>query len=268
MRNLETGATMIEADGFLTEELSALSRIDVPRCRWSLAQIASIVTTDTLASAQARADAVRQARTRRTLTGAAIGGAVDFTIGNDSILDGVLLGAAFGYLTSDSPQQITAKVGIIFNDGEALSLEVTAREYTLLQTAAHQALAQPEADRTRPAQTNYEVGLYDAEDILGRRQHGEARSLLLLAIGGSCAMGFATIIISTVLRMQGGDPSPVARVFLAAAAYMPWLAGAVVCLAMIYTIFPFRSPQSCLLDDAERRAFARLKDAESKPVFV
>lgn len=268
MKNLETGATMIEAGGFLTEQLSAASRIDAPRYRWNLAEIASIVTTDTLASAVARDAAVRQARTRRTLTGAVIGGAVDFTMGNDSILDGVLLGAAFGYLTSDSPQKITAKVGIIFNDGEALSLEVDATEYALLQTAAHRSLAKP-AGGSNPSRTSYAVNLYDAEDVLGKRRHKDAIAIMIFAIGGGFFMGFASIILRAVLGMKGAEASLFDRIILTGVPYLIWPAIAMVVFGAIYAVFPFEKLESFLLDDAERQAFERLKKAaSSKPALA
>lgn len=279
MKNLKTGAAMVIVGDFITPPLSPHTRIDADHYRWNLNEIASIVTTDTLESAEARAAAVRQARTRRTLTGAVIGGVVDMASGDDGILDGVLIGAAFGYLTANSPEKITAKVGVIFTDGEALSLEVDAKDYTLLQTAAKRALARAagagrddmdarraavlgrDVDRPEPepAKTSYRLMHQQAEYVLSLRQDSDGTAKLLLCGASGIALGVFPAFASLILGMNGVNAEGTAGwLFNTMAEYARFPAMAAIVFGAFYKFFPFTKRESFLFDDDEREAFGRL----------
>lgn len=268
MKNLETGAVMMIADNHIISPASKHMRIDVDHYRWNLDQIASIVTTDTLESAEARAAAVRRARTRRTVTGAVIGGVIDMASGDDGILDGVLIGAAFGYLTANSPEKITAKVGVIFTDGEALSLEVDAQDYTLLQTAAKRALARAAGDdapATEPAKTSYRLTHQQAEYVLSLRQDSDGTAIFLLCAASGIAIGVFPAFASAMMVMSGELAEGFAGWFFnAIVEYGRWLAMAAIVFGGIYKFFPFTKRETFLFDDGEREAFDRLKARASQ----
>lgn len=111
---------------------------------WDLNQITSILTVDSLKNDELRKKEIHRRRKRSNiLLGAVVGGLMDASEGDDSILDGVLIGAAFGAIATGSPSDPRAQIGILFQDGGTLSLDVSKEEYTLLQTAYAKAQEHP-----------------------------------------------------------------------------------------------------------------------------
>lgn len=159
MRNLSSTERLDLSEGSITARIGADTQIGTNRPKWDLGQIAALVTADTLAKAETHAEAVRSTRDRAP--------------------SGGIVGAAFDTLASDSPKEPTAKVGVIFGDGEALSLEVNAVEYSMLQTATHRALKRPEDARRGPALISLPMSRDDAEYILDKRRKGASIGIML-----------------------------------------------------------------------------------------
>ena len=135
---------------------------------WDLLTIEAILTVDTLQDDQKRQEVLHRQRKRSNmLTGAVLGGLLDAGNGDDSIIDGVLIGAAFGSICTSSARDPKAQIGLLFSDGEHLSLEVDKHEYSRLQTivASNQkkGVIQAESSKTRSLDSS-EVG-----DILSKR---------------------------------------------------------------------------------------------------
>lgn len=135
MRNIESQRPMKIFREKLNPLLNASTPITITIREWDLAQLETILTVDSLKDDEARKRALhKRRRNSNMLLGAVVGGLIDADSGDDSIVDGVLLGAAFGAICTASPEAPKAQVGLLFRDGSHLAVEVNKDEYTQLQT--------------------------------------------------------------------------------------------------------------------------------------
>ena len=101
-----------------------------------LSRLSGIAIADTLADDQSRADKEhRRERNASMATGAVLGGLIDASSGDDGIVDGLLIGAAFGAIASGSPRDPKARLVLVFDSGERLAVSVDADEYAQIQAA-------------------------------------------------------------------------------------------------------------------------------------
>lgn len=102
--------------------------------QWNLSNLVNIITNDTLQNDQSRIDAqYKRDIAINMMLGAITGGVIDNMIGDDSIINGVLIGTAFGAIATNKKNPV-AQVGLIFTDGESIAVEVDKHEYSTLQT--------------------------------------------------------------------------------------------------------------------------------------
>ena len=191
MRDLSTGHGLQFEGDTLRRAFDAKDRIGTDVTVWHLSEIATLVTPDTIQDAERRAREAQAARSRNVLLGGVAGGLLDAASGDDGILDGVLVGATFGYLTSNRPGPVTAQVGIVFRDGTSLCVEVDRDEYTRLQTAAAQALRAADPDAAaRPAVEHRAMTRAEGREIIALHKR-RASSENYLA-GVVCFVGVAS----------------------------------------------------------------------------
>jgi len=69
------------------------------------------------------------------VSGAIIGGLIDASEGEDSILDGILLGATFGALATGR-EEPKALIGLLLSDGSVIPFEVNKEEFSILKSVA------------------------------------------------------------------------------------------------------------------------------------
>lgn len=101
---------------------------------WNLRSLVMLITADKIRDDTFRKEVLaRIKRARRAAGGAVFGGFIDALSGDEGILDGVLLGAAFGALSPVGLDDPKATVGLLFSDGSYLVAEVDRCEYELLQ---------------------------------------------------------------------------------------------------------------------------------------
>lgn len=134
MRNIELQTSMKISGKKLKPLLNASTPITIQIREWNLDQLETILTVDSVDDYEKRKKALHQRRrTKNMLLGGVVGGLIANS-GDDSIVDGVLLGAAFGAICTSSPEEPKAQVGLLFSDGSHLAVEVNKDEYTQLQT--------------------------------------------------------------------------------------------------------------------------------------
>ncbi len=146
MINLARQTELVIAQNSLRAPIGSYTPLTAIIPEWDLKQLDTILTVDSLKDDETRKRAIHNRhRTSNTVLGAVVGGLLDASSGDDSIIDGVLLGAAFGAVCTSSPSDPKAQVGLLFSDGSHLSVEVDKSEYTQLQTmaAANQARQEP-----------------------------------------------------------------------------------------------------------------------------
>lgn len=182
MINLSNGKSLELAGGKIREKRSPQSSLSKPCKTWDLAHLDLIVTSDTLEDDQKRkAIEHKKRRNGNVVMGAIVGGLIDGSDGDDSILDGVLLGAAFGAIATSSPGAATAKVGLLFSDNESLTVEVDSNEYSQLQTIAEQNARRgqfPEGSTV----TTVSPTKNDMDDVLRDRAFGQLKIMFIFAI--------------------------------------------------------------------------------------
>ena len=101
---------------------------------WNLGNLVNIVTHDSLLDDEVRVDAeYKRDIAMNMLLGAATGGLIDGMVGSDTIIDGVLIGTAFGAIATNKRKAV-AQIGLIFADNESISVEVDKQQYNILQT--------------------------------------------------------------------------------------------------------------------------------------
>jgi outer membrane lipoprotein SlyB len=137
MINLSNGTNLKLGDNLIREIRDPESDLTKPVSTWSLAHLELIVTTDSLADDKKRkAIEYKKRQKENAIVGAVVGGMLDGSDADDSILDGLLLGAAFGAVATSGPEKPMAKVGLVFSDGNTLSVKVNSKEYSRLQSIA------------------------------------------------------------------------------------------------------------------------------------
>ena len=101
---------------------------------WNLGNLVNIVTHDSLLDDEVRVDAeYKRDIAMNMLLGAATGGLIDGMVGSDTIIDGVLIGTAFGAIATNKRKAV-AQIGLIFADNESIAVEVDKQQYNILQT--------------------------------------------------------------------------------------------------------------------------------------
>lgn len=92
---------------------------------WNLKALDSINVIDSINDDKQRKEIeFKRRRKNSVITWAVIGGVVDASSGDDSILDGVLLGGLFGYISSGSVKDPKASILLTFTNGDKLGLIV------------------------------------------------------------------------------------------------------------------------------------------------
>lgn len=213
---------------------------------WDLRQLQGITTYDCVKDDAARKKAAQKLSQRNSmLTGAVVGGVLDAAGGDDSILDGILLGAMFGAVCSANQDKAVGRIGLVFWDGSHLALAVDQDEYTRLQSIAEANLLAPKPD-VAPASTHCSLSREAMDNVLHRRSVSSMMFSFLFAM--------VTLIGSTTLiNLIGGPPLTISS--------MPGvdlfqIAFAVISIGVIITsIVRFFMPQSYLLNTTEKTAY-------------
>lgn len=189
MINLANGSTLELIDNQIREKRCSQSSL-LRACKvWDLNHLDLIVTSDTLEDDRKRKALEHKKRRNNNIAmGAIAGGMIDGLSGEDSILDGVLIGAAFGAIGTSGPGEATAKVGLLFSDNESLTVEVDSEEYSRLQTVA-KLNARAKRFPKGPSMTKKLATKEEMDGVLRDRAFGQLKVLLIaafvMAIGSS-----------------------------------------------------------------------------------
>lgn len=121
-----TGKPLHLNQGALTTYLSLIGNLDQAIECYDLSQLVSLEHIETLENNKLRIDADHSHRSRNNIVlGAIVGGLIDYSLGSDSVFDGLFLGAAAGWFLSPGKTEPTAHVMLHFSAGERLGLNVT-----------------------------------------------------------------------------------------------------------------------------------------------
>ncbi|AGQ12288.1 hypothetical protein ABTC85_15495 [Acinetobacter baumannii] len=111
------------------EVLDSKTNLNGTVASWNLKALDSIHVIDSINDDQKRNEiAFKRKRKNNVITWALIGGVLDASSGEDSILDGVLLGGLFGYASSGSVEKPEASILLTFTNGDKLGLYVNQNE--------------------------------------------------------------------------------------------------------------------------------------------
>ena len=145
-------------------------RIDEKIETFPIASIASLDLIDSIENDQNRNKKYYDSqRNKNVILGAAAGGVVDAMIGgDDSLINGILLGAGAGYIFTDEKQDPKAKIAIAFKDGRSLALEVDQDELTAL-IAEIKALKN-DLQKNIDHQAHRELTQYELNNVMSYRE--------------------------------------------------------------------------------------------------
>ena len=270
MRRLPSGKKLDLSGGKIREKNSPHTSLS-NNCRtWDMAHLDLIVTSDTIEDDRKRkAIEHKKRRNGNVVMGAIVGGLIDGSDGEDSILDGVLLGATFGAIATSGPGAAAAKVGLLFSDNESLTVEVDSNEYSHLQTIAEQNARHgqfpegPSVKTISPTKDDMEIALRD-------RAVDQLKKLLIAAF--VIALG-SSVVAAMVSSGPSGAVGPTGATMLFAfseiAKGLPYIG---VGLGMILVVAGFMGifrPESILKADEEEvyaslsPTYRQKKDAET-----
>ncbi|NPA53536.1 MAG: hypothetical protein GXO21_02590 [Aquificae bacterium] len=113
-------------------------------------------------------------------SGAIIGGLIDASGGEDSIIDGILLGATFGAIATGGPKNPKAKIGVLLSDGTVIPFEVNEEEFSILKSVAVEnqtkGITPSTPIRKRP------LTEYEKREVLTDRSISEAFKIIMMGI--------------------------------------------------------------------------------------
>ena len=197
MLNLSNGKYLELFNGAIRECLSPEANLAKNRIMWNLDHLDLIVTTDTIQDDRKRkAIEHKKRRSGNIVMGAIVGGLLDGSEGDDSIVDGALLGAAFGAVATSGPESATAKVGLLFSDNESLTVEVDADEYSQLQTIAEQNARRGQFNNESSAKET-PLTKDDMDRTLTNRALRQLKILLIAAVVIALGTSIAPYVAST-----------------------------------------------------------------------
>ena len=214
---------------------------------WNLLSLAAIITTDTLVDDSARQEALHKTRrTQNILMGGVVGGLLDSESGDDTIADGVLLGAVFGSICTGDANNPTAQMGLVFRDGTSLAVEVDRSEFTRLQTilAANSFRKSQES----PGFCDRKLTEAEMEEIVSCRENraGALNILMFVFLAaitpvGIYFLGFDALVSELLINILTGAGIVIATAFM-----------------FVKTMFA-QKKESLMLDETERHIFESLK---------
>jgi len=118
-----------ENNASIRNTIKATMKLDDSITSWNLKALEKIIVIDSIGADAARREAAfERRRSNNIFTWAIIGGLADASNGEDSALDGALLGGLFGAATTSGSGDPEARVLLIFTNGDKLGLVVNQDE--------------------------------------------------------------------------------------------------------------------------------------------
>lgn len=203
MINLTTKKELKIQRKLLLETIGHKTPLSATIKEWDLIQLETLMTVDSLRDDETRKLATHKNRKRKNIAlGAVIGGVIDASAGDDSIVDGILLGALFGAFSTSSPTNPKAQVALIFSDGAHLAVEVSKDEYTQLQVFA-KANQGKNTEGCSSSTKERKLNASEVNMILNRRS--------VLSAGARSLMALTTTMISLLaFKYFTSEPEPTA----------------------------------------------------------
>ncbi|MFL1616221.1 hypothetical protein GHT89_16625 [Acinetobacter baumannii] len=113
----------------IREPITSNTNLNASIDTWNLNAIDSIQVIDSIRDDHARKEvAFHRRRQNNIVTWAVMGGVIDGVSGDDTVLDGVVLGGLFGMATSGSAEKPIARILLTFTNGDKLGLTVDQDE--------------------------------------------------------------------------------------------------------------------------------------------
>lgn len=267
MRNLSNGKSLELASGHIQERRSPQSSLSKACKTWDLAHLDLIVTSDTLEDDQKRkAIEHKKRRNGNVVMGAIVGGLIDGSDGDDSILDGVLLGAAFGAIATSGPGAATAKVGLLFSDNESLTVELDSNDYSQLQTIAEQNARRGQFPEG-PSVKTISPTKNDMDCVLRDRAFDQLKKMLIFAVVIALGSSFASSLPSSGLS-GASESQPMLAAISEIGKGLPYIGGLLGMIFLVAGFVAVSRPESQLRTDEKERyaslspAFRKKLDAE------
>lgn len=184
----------------IQEALNSDTNLQGTVTSWNLKALDSINVVDSINDDRQRKEvAFKRKRKNNVLTWALVGGLVDASSGDDSIIDGVLLGGMFGYASSGSVEKPEARILLTFTNGDKLGVIVDQDE--LLQV-----LEVKQEDNLIDGKFVRSLSKTQKDVVLDSRRLDEQTSYLILAclclFGGFFLNGFLNLTVEDVPHGQ------------------------------------------------------------------
>lgn len=183
-------------DTAIVETISSGTRIhpDTVIRQWDLTKLEKMFVGDSLESSKRRNETEHRTQLGTNIAaGAALGGLLDASNGDDSIVDGIILGGAAGaFMTSDEDEE-EAKIGLIFSDGEILNLNVDMDEFTII--GSRLTSNKIKGVNTGASMTKRQLRREDIELIHDKRRTSKGMSNFLIFIMALAGLTLAPTIL-------------------------------------------------------------------------
>lgn len=178
----------------IQEEIDSDTNLNGTITIWNLNALDSINVIDSISDDRTRKEiAFKRKRKNSVITWAVIGGALDASSGDDSILDGVLLGGLFGLASSGSVKEPEASILLTFTNGDRLGLIVNQKELLKLMEI-------PQQDNLIDGKTIRVLTSAEQIQIIESRRANEFFNLIVIGIFGGVALGFLTLIFGEDIK--------------------------------------------------------------------
>ncbi|MDN5477410.1 MAG: hypothetical protein L0G48_02715 [Staphylococcus equorum] len=151
---------------------------------WNLSALDSINVIDSINDDKHRKEIeFKRKRKNNVITWAVIGSILDASSGDDSILDGVLLGGLFGLASSGSPKDPEASILLTFTNGDKLGLIVNKTELLKLMEV-------PQQENLIDGKTVRILSNTEQNQVIESRRSNEFTNQLVMIMLGMVAIGF------------------------------------------------------------------------------
>ncbi|WP_334070000.1 hypothetical protein [Acinetobacter colistiniresistens] len=183
-----------EQSASLQEVIDSDTNLNGTISTWNLSALDSINVIDSINDDKTRKEiAFKRKRKNNVITWAVIGGILDASSGDDSILDGVLLGGLFGLASSGSAKEPEASILLTFTNGDKLGLIVNKTELLKLMEI-------PQQENIIDGKTVRVLSNKEQNQVIESRRSNELTNQLVMVMLGMVAIGIFNLFFGEDIK--------------------------------------------------------------------
>jgi hypothetical protein len=183
-----------EQSASLQEVIDSDTNLNGTISTWNLSALDSINVIDSINDNKTRKEiAFQRKRKNNVITWAVIGGILDASSGDDSILDGVLLGGLFGLASSGSAEEPEASILLTFTNGDKLGLIVNKTELLKLMEI-------PQQENIIDGKSVKVLSKKEQNQVIESRRSNELTNQLVKVMLGMVAIGIFNLFFGEDIK--------------------------------------------------------------------